>query len=388
MSRLSILLLLAAISLRARSAVLQPGMQAPPLSLSQVLQSGANTHVTWRELRGKTVVLEFWGTWCAPCIADLPHLNELVGTSDASKVTFISITDESPSVVQNFLAKRKMAGWIGIDRNGETFKRFGVRQRPTTIIVDRTGHVVAVTRPEVLTKEQILAASYAKPTIVSARVAPTPPVPVLSASNVIVGVSLSESKPDTPYSMSHSRDGSMQMLGATAEDLLTWVFNVKPDRLVWSGSVPKQTYDLHAALLHGQDNETFPLLRKTVELGLHIRAEVKTQEHSVLVLKASDRTKGLLTPTVTSSSMYGYWQGKVHMVNGSMDAFAEALETAFGQPVVNETGISGSYDLELAIPSGDPVEGGKVLCANFGLSLAREDRSIPLLFVTPVTEQP
>lgn len=388
MRRLFVVMGMLAVSLRAYSADARPGSSAPALSLAQILQASPRTRVDWRELRGKTVVLEFWATWCGPCVANLPHLNELAESLDGSKVRFISVTDESPEVVQGFLAKRKMAGWIGIDKDGETFRRYGIHQRPTTIIVDGAGRIAIVTKPEILTKEKVLRVIYSQGTVAPTNKTPSSSVQSDSSTNgLILGVSLAKSKPSTEYSMSHARDGRMQMVGATAEDLLTWTFGLKSDRLVWQGTLPKQTYDLHASLLNGDDDATFPLIRKAVELGLQIRTEVKTETQSVLVLKATERTKGLLIPTVSSGSMYGYSQGKVHMVNGSMDALAGALETAFHQPVVNETAISGAYDAEVPIPQDDWNEGSKVLSRTLGLVLKQEDRPIQVLIVTPAKSE-
>jgi cytochrome oxidase Cu insertion factor (SCO1/SenC/PrrC family) len=90
-------------------------------------------------LEGKVVVLEFWATWCAPCIESIPHLNQLVGSLDPVKFQFISIDDEDPKVVKAFLAKKKMAGWIGVDTSSGVFTRYGVKSRPSTIVVDGNG---------------------------------------------------------------------------------------------------------------------------------------------------------------------------------------------------------------------------------------------------------
>src|SRR5580700_3156835 len=91
------------------------GTPAPSLTRIQLLQAPTAARTDWDSLRGKVVVLEFWATWCAPCIASLPHLNQLVETLDPARFQFISIDDEDPKVVQAFLARKKIGGWVGVN---------------------------------------------------------------------------------------------------------------------------------------------------------------------------------------------------------------------------------------------------------------------------------
>src|SRR5271156_4073363 len=81
------------------------GKAAPELSLTQLMQAPAGASADWAGLRGKVVVLEFWATWCAPCIGEIPVLNALNAAVDPSKVQIVSVDDEDPAVVQAFLKK-------------------------------------------------------------------------------------------------------------------------------------------------------------------------------------------------------------------------------------------------------------------------------------------
>ena len=85
---------------------LKIGEPAPPLTLERTIPAGSET--SWEALRGKPVVIEFWATWCEPCVEQIPHLNQL--TSKFATVQFISVTDEAAPVVESFLAQRPILG--------------------------------------------------------------------------------------------------------------------------------------------------------------------------------------------------------------------------------------------------------------------------------------
>jgi thiol-disulfide isomerase/thioredoxin len=63
-----------------------------------------NEDFSLENIKGKVLVLDFWATWCAPCLASVPHLNTLQSHfSKRDDVIFLSITDENEKKVNNIL---------------------------------------------------------------------------------------------------------------------------------------------------------------------------------------------------------------------------------------------------------------------------------------------
>ncbi len=98
-------------------------------------------------LRGKVVVLNFWATWCAPCVKELPELVEVSRRFSGDDVAFVTVAAEPVSEmerVERVLAERGIAlpAWIGADASD--MERFGLSETlPATVVVDREGDPVA-----------------------------------------------------------------------------------------------------------------------------------------------------------------------------------------------------------------------------------------------------
>src|ERR1043166_3171637 len=134
---------------------LKPGEEAPPLGLESVLQAPGVSQPSWTSLKGKVVVLEFWATWCGPCIAAIPHLNELADKFKDQPIQFIAITDQDKKVVGPFLRKKPMHAWIGLDTDKSMFKDYRVTGIPHTVVVDPKGIIAAITYPTFLTEQHL-----------------------------------------------------------------------------------------------------------------------------------------------------------------------------------------------------------------------------------------
>ena len=84
---------------------------------------------------GRPVILEFWGTYCGPCVASIPHLNELHGRY-GTRVQFVAITAEPADVVKAFMTTQKMAYPVAVDPGYEFFQAWNVKGVPTLIFLD------------------------------------------------------------------------------------------------------------------------------------------------------------------------------------------------------------------------------------------------------------
>ncbi len=98
-------------------------------------------YITLEDLKGKVVMLDFWGTWCPPCVASVPELRNLYKRySTESSFVLIGISsDYDDAVWRNFTAKNKMIWPQYRDRDRRIAEAFNIRAFPTYIIIDHEG---------------------------------------------------------------------------------------------------------------------------------------------------------------------------------------------------------------------------------------------------------
>lgn len=114
---------------------------APDLVLDRVDGSGT---MSLADQKGKVVLVDLWATWCAPCIAELPHLQTMAETFGEKDFVMLGVVLESgeASEVQEFVTEKNIhyPQVMGVDGTKESFGPF--LGYPTKYLIDREGRVV------------------------------------------------------------------------------------------------------------------------------------------------------------------------------------------------------------------------------------------------------
>jgi thiol-disulfide isomerase/thioredoxin len=104
---------------------------------------------TWEAMRGRVVLIDFWATWCGPCIVELPHLKAAYADyhDRGFEIVGVSLDHGSRKSFEKGCAEHGIAWpqiWDGQGWDAELARRFHIRGVPTPVLLDRDGNIAAV----------------------------------------------------------------------------------------------------------------------------------------------------------------------------------------------------------------------------------------------------
>ena len=115
-----------------------------------VLTTPSGAAVSLKQFRGKVVLLNFWATWCPPCVREMPSMEALFQKFKPRGFTVlaISLDEKGAAAVKPFLKKFQLTFPVALDPDSEISTRYGARDLPSSFLIDAKGRVIAAAKGE------------------------------------------------------------------------------------------------------------------------------------------------------------------------------------------------------------------------------------------------
>jgi uncharacterized protein (TIGR03435 family) len=362
---------------------LKPGMPAPPIASPPL--DAARPFQGWEAFRGNFVVIDFWATWCGPCIPGLDKVAAMEKEFAGQPVRFLTVASDTMNRVKKYFADKGITLQTYVQ--GETYttsESFGVTAIPAAAVIDREGRVVGVTQGENVTPSvlrRLLAGEKVElpgfdreENLTWDQDEITWQDGVLPDFQVVI----------KPIQVSHTgtfyKPGANRISGdgAPVQLMIQTAWQTDAKHLDTRDKLSGGMYRFAAVVPKGRELELFPALQDALQRSFGFRARWEEQERDVLVLT---RDGSAALNESAADPLFTFSRGKITMKKQSTAKLADTLPNGLRKPVVDETGLHGLYDFDLEYRDDGPKMLTEGLQQKYGLILTPARRNVQILVV-------
>lgn len=323
-----------------------------------------------KSLENKYIVLEFWATWCAPCLAAVPHLNEMKAAfEDKKDLYFISISDENVTKIQNSLKRVEMKTIVVSDQTGNTFTNFGVRGIPRTIMIDNKGIIKWIGTPYNVNKKLIN-------DFISGQTIMDSIDYIISNSDKLneeekqlyFQLEVSKGEPDAGSSSSSkiAEDGlTLEFQNFSFKKMISSLKKISEKFIIGPKSLENELYNVsffnpkftrnrgNAELTKTNLDDGYEALVRELQDIFNLEQTIEKRMEEVYILEVIDESK-----LEISDEQVGHMSSSADFLlfsSQSIDDVTKGINTYSGKLFVNNTNLNQKYDFHINIKSFDDI---------------------------------
>ncbi|MCG2615754.1 redoxin domain-containing protein [Terrimonas sp. NA20] len=378
-------------SLAGNTQELVPQDQMPDIALPRTLDGTISKTSSYK---GKLLVIDFWATWCSPCITAMKELEDYKKAL-GDKIEVIAISDEPEERLRKFMKARPTTLTLASDTAGDFRKYFPHHTIPHTVLIGPEGKVYAITNASNITLDVLKVAlkgvnvnlPYKKDkigfdintyfTADSTRPRQFSLLPAVEGTGT-----MSKNYMDGSY-----KNRRFTIVNMPIEGLFRLAYNKNYSSVINEYDTVKRKYAdeekycLDAWIEEPDQKKLMAFIQEELKRNfIDVEVSLEKRKRKVLVLKAKKDAISFLKPSKENNDLYG--GGGAHFEgNGvKLDALADYIESfgLYNGKVVNETGIAGRFDLFIQFQP-EKKDSFKDELAKSGLYLETAEREVEML---------
>ena len=317
-----------------------------------------------KSFEDKFIVIEFWATWCGPCLDAVPHLNELQEKFKLNNdLVFISMTDEKPEKIKATLDRIDFKTIVVSDQSKKTHKdleveKDGVMMIPLTVLIDNNGNVKWKGHPEELNEEKLN--SFLKGEQIKETKKAEQSIIELSEKDFLdkITFKMKNKSIDTLFLLEPSNNENSSLIAngiikgkfiaqnKSLSEIFSNLLEIPEEQINISTKVSKLKFNL--AYKNITDKELKVKLKDKLLKRLNLNENIAFKEYEIYDLKILEKSK-IKNSKKTSDKMGHISESKTHIIlsNSNIDGLSKEISVLFKIIVKDETGLNGNYDLIL-----------------------------------------
>ncbi len=386
----------------AQEPLLTTGSTFPDMVINHISNAPVKEFYLGKAKDNKFYILNFWGTWCSPCIPEMDSLAKLQKQFGA-KVQVIAISDDNEARKKKYLQNKPSAIWLATDTSYTLYNMLGLAFVGQSIIVNPAKKIVAMVRTDsinaqllnsLLRGDTVKMSAGIKETLIPAGSDDFAVDSLMEHSFTIRGFkkgqrSMGKLYWDNPaYGNRRASwfNVSIGLLYRSAYGIKSYGKQELYEGTVTSADVngsggdgKSHLYCVDLLVPPGKEDSLYTLLQQHLNNNLLVQARPDKKIIPVYVLKQKPGAALAITPSAAALSTMGF-SGKGYTGTKVLlkDFAADYLSNELSLPVVDETGLTGYYDIKTTVEQRN-LAGILQSIEALGLVVEKAEREMPVI---------
>lgn len=373
--------------------VLKSGDQFPNISINQLMNAPVKSIYLNESKDKKFYILNFWGTWCSPCIPEMDELTKLQ-KANANKIQVIAISDDDRFKLQKYLKNKPTTIWLATDTNWLFYTLFNFTSVGHSAILSPEKKIIAVMKTHSIT-QGLLDSLYKGEKIVSNADLNEKPVStstdIFAVDSTLVSNFTVRSYMIGQPSMGEGYGGKSVYAKRRRSFINTGITSMYKDaydivsnnQIIYEVDEKKldnyedrnNLYCVDILVKPEEKDSLNVILQRKLNAVLPVKARIEYKTIPVYVL----RNNGFKLPLSIKETSYGFsgrgYEGEAVAI---VDFANDYLSNELSLPVVDETNINGKFDIKTAIEMRTQKNIIKSIEA-LGLKIEKQERKMRML---------
>lgn len=379
----------------AQGIQLKKGDDFPNVPVQNLLNAPVKSVTLHQPGDNKIYILNFWGTWCSPCLPEMDNLAKLQDANPNS-IRIIGISDEVPSRLQSYLKKKPSKLWLASDPTFFLYKVFAFSYVGQSAIIDR-GKIVALVRTDSI--NQVMINKLVRHQTVNSSAEINQAKVNNNADIFAVDTTLNESFTVRSYMigqpgmakkyLQHNayKDRRITFINGCMTYMFKEAYGMKSEKQVVYEVKEKEVCDfdnkqtlycLDLLVKPAEKDSLLVILQKRLNQVLPIKARIEYRDMPVYALINKQFT---LPESTKKASGYGFsgqgYEGEAVTLSDFADNY---LSNEMDLPVIDKTGLNKKYDIKTVVELRNR-DGIIKSIQNIGLDLVKKEKKMKVLIL-------
>jgi peroxiredoxin len=348
----------------AQLDLFKAGDRLPDIIIKNIINAPVK-EVAVNDLKSeKILILNFWGTWCSPCIPEMDALAKLQ-KANAAKIQVIAISDDSPERLQKYIDKKQTTIWLATDTSYFLYQLFGLASVGHSVIISADKKIITLVKTDSVNQNMIDKIVKGEKINSNANIKE----PLLNNAEDAFGVDSLTEQSFTIRGYMNGKQGMsmvpnqgpyafrrMSFFNTCASEIYRRAFDIHSPKQLFYEIDKKETCNFENKkslycvdiLVKPEDKDSLAgILQKKLLATMPFSVRVEYRNMPVYILKR-DETVALNMPVSKSNKpSYGFsgrgYEGTAILVT---EFATNYLTNELEIPVVDETGLTARYDIK------------------------------------------